>query len=246
MIVIYGLYDPLTSRIRYVGKTNNPRKRLNRHLSNSKFSKVHSSQWIKSLIDKGYSPEMIILQETDEATWKEDEKRWIEYYKNLAYDLTNILPGGEGGATYGRLGKKNSPEHIKKSSDGRRGRSVKRNPESNKRRAEGVQRYWDSNKTPVYQYTLEGIFVMAWDSSVDAGKSLGINYSNINACCKGKKRRTKEFQWSYECFDKIEAYTKPSVWNKDKHMSTETKEKIRKSRKGKKWSNARRLAQRKV
>lgn len=58
MIYIYALRDPTNSYVRYVGKTNNPERRLKAHIQRSKTSRLHSSNWIRNVLKNGLFPMM--------------------------------------------------------------------------------------------------------------------------------------------------------------------------------------------
>lgn len=241
MIYIYALSDPTTSEVRYVGKTINLRKRYLKHLNPSSKCK-HCSAWIQGLLKEGLEPNQQVLETlSPDACWEPVEQKWIAYYKAAGCDLTNITAGGEGGATYGRLGKKNTPEHIKKSS--RLGVSVKHTPESNKKRVEGIRRYYELNKRKVYQYGLDGLFLQEWESAVDAANALSIAHSGITKVCRTQKGRVTKWQWRYEKSEVITAYEKQIAWNKDTPLPEESKNKMSESKKGKPWTEARRAAQ---
>jgi hypothetical protein len=49
---------------------------------------------------------------------------------------------------------------------------------------------------PRYQYTLEGQFVQVWESTIAAGKALGIDPGDIASCCIGRKKTAGGFIWS--------------------------------------------------
>lgn len=50
----------------------------------------------------------------------------------------------------------------------------------------------------VLQYTLEGEFVKEWPSTMEIKRQLGIEPTNISACCLGKIRKTHGFIWKYK------------------------------------------------
>ena len=108
--VIYGLIDPNTKELRYVGYTSHPEKRLNQHYSKQKLKAVtHKNSWIKSLKDQ--KPEMIIIEEYASAKeLSESEIEMIEYFRFIGCNLTNTTKGGEGGATFGHKGKRHTKE----------------------------------------------------------------------------------------------------------------------------------------
>lgn len=195
-IYIYKLTDPLTQEIRYIGKTTNISRRFNAHINRCTTKKIHSAVWIKSLIDKGVKPIIEIIESCDENNWEEREIYWIKFYKEK-YDLTNILPGGGNTATYGRLGKPWTEQQRINNRKARLGMRVIHTEESNKKRAEGVRKYNDARKTPVYQYSLDGIFLRKWDSAVDAQNELGIK--NILRVCKSDRHKMSGgYIWSFK------------------------------------------------
>ena len=81
MISIYGLKDPETGQIRYVGKTSLPTYRLWGHkvqrTSKAKY------EWVTSLKKKGLQPEFVIFEECHEKdiVW-EREQFYIDKYKD--------------------------------------------------------------------------------------------------------------------------------------------------------------------
>ena len=88
---IYGLIDPKTNQVRYVGKTNNPEQRLFDHTRHSKKKRTYKDKWICSLIEIGLKPIIAILEECGDD-WAEREMHHISLYENL----TNLTKGGEG------------------------------------------------------------------------------------------------------------------------------------------------------
>lgn len=96
VIYIYGLVDPRDKRVRYIGKTNSLKRRLEQHVSNDDASNPRKQRWIAGLKEKGLRPEMIVVEECDNANWIEREKFWIAEYRVTESDLINIADGGEG------------------------------------------------------------------------------------------------------------------------------------------------------
>src|SRR5689334_16351620 len=88
---IYGLIDPRTDLLRYVGKSNDPSLRYYRHLSDK--SSTHKACWIKGLLKSGAAPRLIILDTVPAAEWQVYERDWIECFRS---SLTNITEGGIG------------------------------------------------------------------------------------------------------------------------------------------------------
>ena len=89
---IYVLKDPDDGVVRYVGKTNNPKKRMSAHLSAPININLPSVRWVRSLKRLNKKPIMEIIEETDD--WENCEKKWIAFYRNSTGCLLNIDEGG--------------------------------------------------------------------------------------------------------------------------------------------------------
>lgn len=92
---IYILQHPTTEYVRYVGKTNSPKRRLQHHLSNKNKNGAYINNWIRSLKNKGLKPLMTIIDETED-NWQELEIYWIAQFKAWGFRLANVTLGGEG------------------------------------------------------------------------------------------------------------------------------------------------------
>lgn len=94
-IYIYGLKDPFTDEIRYIGKSVRPKERLTNHCNDK--SKNHRTNWISSLMQKGKRPILVILEEMSiDSDWQERERFWIAYAKSIEWNLVNGTSGGDG------------------------------------------------------------------------------------------------------------------------------------------------------
>lgn len=93
-IKIYGLLDPKTSKIRYIGKTTNTLNvRLSKHISSIKYeAPTHRSNWIKSLLEMGLKPNIFLIETCNETNWEDRERFYIKKYKS---HLTNTSEGGD-------------------------------------------------------------------------------------------------------------------------------------------------------
>lgn len=112
-VFIYGLCDPDTGELRYIGKSNNPKKRLSNHLT-SRF-KSHRTSWIQSLLTKGRRPKLEILLEVPEVEWEFWEKDLIKTFREGGADLVNTSSGGD---SFGDL----PPESLERQRKARWGR----------------------------------------------------------------------------------------------------------------------------
>jgi len=93
--VIYGLTDPRTDQVRYIGWTQTPQQRLRAHISEAKRQRSHKARWIASLLKIGLSPGLFAIAEVD-GGWAEAERFWIAFYQAFGCPLTNMADGGEG------------------------------------------------------------------------------------------------------------------------------------------------------
>lgn len=98
---IYALIDPVTSQIRYIGKTHNPKYRYSHHVAPSSLrKKSHKTHWISSLIEKGVKPLIRIVAQVDEEKANEMEIETIRRCRAMGIPLTNATDGGEGTPGY--------------------------------------------------------------------------------------------------------------------------------------------------
>lgn len=94
---IYALIDPNTNQIRYIGKTYNIKKRLTNHLLPSQLVKnTRKNNWLKKLLKSKQFPILKILCKCKLKNVNKLEKKYITYYQNLGYNLTNGTKGGDG------------------------------------------------------------------------------------------------------------------------------------------------------
>lgn len=122
---IYVLLDPRTGAIRYVGKADNPKKRLNDHLRQCRRGETHRARWLRSLLAEGTRPILEVIDEVAQAEWSAAECAYVTFYKEQGCDLVNATPGGEGmGAGEGHplFGKTRPPETRAKLSAALKGR----------------------------------------------------------------------------------------------------------------------------
>lgn len=99
MSFIYGLKDPETLELKYIGKTSGTlKRRLGAHISATKRKNKKNilQAWIQSILNKNLKPLIEIIEECDDIKLNLREIYWISYYRNLNYNLKNINNGGDG------------------------------------------------------------------------------------------------------------------------------------------------------
>lgn len=124
-LIVYGLVDPRSDELRYVGKSTSGLIRPRSHFCPSNLTeRTHKGHWVKSLVTVGLRPQIVILEEVPEdASLNEAEEFFIAYFRFLGCRLTNATKGGDGARGVKRseasrakqsaatLGRKKSPAH---------------------------------------------------------------------------------------------------------------------------------------
>jgi hypothetical protein len=119
-IAIYTLNDPRDRRVRYVGKSNAPKRRLLEHIN--KPGTVGIGLWISELNTEGLRPILEVIEWCAISEWESRECFWIGKFRENGDALFNLHVGGNGIGTHtlaareklrsALLGKKKSPAHC--------------------------------------------------------------------------------------------------------------------------------------
>ncbi len=214
---IYTLSDPITGEVRYIGKTINELKiRLYGHLSESKKSNTHKSNWIKSLINKNLEPIIKILDVVDYNEWEFWEDYWIQVFKTWGIELTNCIDGGKGVSS--EFMKKNNPMFNQETIDKMRismkgnqhAKGFKHSDKTKKKVSENNAKFWLNKKRPgigdkvsaklakpIYQYDTEMNLIKKFDSVRSVVIELGFGRDGLYDCANGKQKLYKGFIWSW-------------------------------------------------
>jgi len=95
MRYIYALKEPDTNEIRYIGQTDNLKRRYNQHITkcyniNSKQYATHKNCWLRKLLDNNLTPIMDVIEEVETLEISNQRERfWIEKLTNEGVNLTN-------------------------------------------------------------------------------------------------------------------------------------------------------------
>jgi NUMOD3 motif len=116
---IYGLVDPRTGEVRYIGKTTYGIRRIYSHRWLLFRDKTYKGAWLRQLIAAGLWCEVRLLEELPAEELCAAEVRWIAYARKEGWPLTNLTDGGEG--THGLVRR---PEHTAKIAAALRGRPL--------------------------------------------------------------------------------------------------------------------------
>ena len=209
---IYILRHPETFEIRYVGKTNNIKRRFAQHKSKKCLEKTGSKKlasWILKLLSNNLLPIMEIIEECDD-NWEEREKYWISYYSNT--NLCNLSNGGEGvghndytkskikNALTGRKRSDEEKQAISKAMIGKK-RGKYTNTEGHKKRYENHEERKKCGiklRKKVGQYDLENNLIQEFESLREASRQLNIDCGSISKCCRGKIKSAGGYIWKYK------------------------------------------------
>ncbi len=93
---IYALFDPRTNEPRYVGKSDDPKRRLLGHVRRRKEHADHKHNWLCELRGVGLAPELAIIERCSSDSWEPRERHWIKTLRGKGYNLTNTSEGGTG------------------------------------------------------------------------------------------------------------------------------------------------------
>lgn len=98
-LLVYGLVDPRTTMVRYIGKSESGLARPRQHAYPSNRRKaLHSARWIDALVRVGLTYTITVLETcTDRVSLCSAEIWWIAFGRACGWPLTNITSGGEGG-----------------------------------------------------------------------------------------------------------------------------------------------------
>lgn len=177
-VKIYVLIDPITLKIRYIGRTKNSLNiRLTSHIVKSKFKKNYKDCWVNSLVQKGYKP-IIKLFKTING-WEESykyEQSLINKSLNYGFNLVNLHDRGIGGLN----------RNITKE------QKIKISNTLKQRYKEG--RIFPTKSTPVIVYDLFGKELYKFNYQKDCALFLNISCSAIEHQVAGKVLRCGSYQ----------------------------------------------------
>ena len=94
MVEIYGLYDPESGALRYVGKAKKSALRFKNHLREAIREDRPVHRWIRKLMDAGKLPRLEVLESVEDQDWQEAEIRLIALHRTTS-QLLNIADGGD-------------------------------------------------------------------------------------------------------------------------------------------------------
>lgn len=93
MTYIYALICPFDGQLKYIGKANNPERRLRDHMQDIRGAVYEKAMWIKKMKLAKKKPILEILDEIEIHNWQFYEEFWIGYFKSIGCNLFNKRSG---------------------------------------------------------------------------------------------------------------------------------------------------------
>jgi len=177
-VKIYVLIDPITLKVRYIGRTKNRLSiRLQGHITKSKLKRNYKDCWIDSLVKRGHKPIIKVFKIVE--GWEEShkyEQSLISRSLKHGFNLVNLDDRGIGG-----VNKSSTEEQRRRISN-----SLK----------EGYKegRIFPTKNTPVIVYDLFGNELYQFKYQKDCASFLHISCSSIEQQVAGKVRRCGSYQ----------------------------------------------------
>ncbi len=94
-VEIYGLHDPSTDELRYVGKAKSAAARLKSHLRDMKGRQTPLYDWMRKLIANGQMPVCRVICVCDADEWQGVERREIAKARATSSRILNLADGGD-------------------------------------------------------------------------------------------------------------------------------------------------------
>jgi len=98
MTHIYILICPITKHIKYVGKSNSPKRRAKDHMLDFRGVPVDRMLWLDEIKRRKLKPILEVIDTINIEEWKYWEEFWISYFKSIGAELFNKRSGN--GLTY--------------------------------------------------------------------------------------------------------------------------------------------------
>lgn len=136
-LLIYGLVDPRSGEIRYIGKSSRGLKRPRQHARpQALVADTYKNRWLREVLAAGCSYTIVVLEELESADLLDEaERRWIAHGRAEGWALTNGTAGGDGGdARSGMKASEATRERMRAIARARPPETRKRISEANRRR----------------------------------------------------------------------------------------------------------------
>jgi len=150
---IYVLIDPLTNMVRYIGKTDNVRRRYMEHIRECNWTKKksHKAYWILKLLKNNQKPIVEIIEETTSEHSSFWEMHYISLYRSWGFNLINKTLGGEGSSNYKASDEERTRRSIRTKGEGNTFFGKKHSDETREIMSnKSKERFKDPSNNPMY------------------------------------------------------------------------------------------------
>lgn len=197
---IYGLVDPFTYQIRYIGKSKNPINRYKKHLYPYYLkAETYKNRWIRGCLKRGEKPILLIICGINDKIYNinELEKFFIGIFKQIDGNrLTNGTAGGDGGATM--TGKKMPKTAIQKTIEKQKGRKWDKDDprrEQLRQKQKGKEPIYATQKAAEKNTLYWEITYPTGEKEIvkglkDFAEKHNLSMSKLSAVARGEKYRT--------------------------------------------------------
>lgn len=96
MTYIYILFCPLDGQPKYIGKANNPQRRVKDHMFDIRGMTPQKIEWVGQMRKHKKKPILEILDEVSIEQWEFWEGFYIDYFRSLGVKLINTNRHGNG------------------------------------------------------------------------------------------------------------------------------------------------------
>lgn len=208
---IYGLCEPTTGELRYIGKSVSPNNRFRRHISDVNKYNSYKDRWIRGLISENKKPSMFIIDVVNKEEWVFWERFYISYFNYLGCRLTNTTGGGDEPPT--TKGRKHTEESKRKMSKSKKGKPIPWLNNGEKRSEEHKQNLSNSLKGRVSEKKGKSYDEIYGDGkSKKLRKLLSESHKGIH---QGEKHPMFGKKHSQESIEKIKEKRKQQVFTKE-------------------------------
>lgn len=205
---IYSLSDPTSDQVKYIGKTNYPKRRYAAHFKKANMVHLKKEEWINSLKKIGLKPKMSIEDEVPISEWGFWEQYYISLYKSWGFSLLNATSGGGHDST----GFKHS-EHSKKLMSEKQKRlfqnpeerermrkinTGKKASEETRRKMREIQSRLSTLSKPVLQFDRNMNLLNKFHNAQKASRAIGESFGVISKHAISHSITQNGFAWRFE------------------------------------------------
>ena len=186
--LIYGLVDPRTGQVRYIGKSCKGMERPKEHGRpwHINHDRGYKGSWLRLLKRLGLTYSILVLEEVPEGDSPylgSVECEWIAYGRHVGWPLTNLTDGGDG----------QSPGYVTRPETRALQRAVKLGRKKSAETRARMRAAQSVNCKAVIDMT-SGV---RYPSLTAAAAALGLKMKAISQVLRGEKPRTRGHHFIY-------------------------------------------------